>query len=183
MLNFYNINTKMSIPYDSYDYLNFNFGDIKVKNSIKIDVGGDELSINLIYCSMTSRTYARVNHFNPIVFGYSFLTRLNMFLNTCKDLKLSNLYVTVDGQLRYSDAGRNLINKVSRFVRKRLSRLFKSYVDNSTIEFEFRPCEFLGAPEDNNAIMSDHENEDINTKDVSLISEQETLCCISNKNN
>ncbi|EJW01274.1 hypothetical protein EDEG_00519 [Edhazardia aedis USNM 41457] len=175
MLNFYNINTKMSIPYDSYDYLNFNFGDIKVINSITLDVGGDKLSINLIYCSMTSRTYARVNHFNPIVFDYSFLTRLNMFLNTCKDLKLSNLYVTVDGQLRYSDAGRNLINKVSRFVRKRLSRLFKSYVDNSTIEFEFRPCEFLGDPEDNDAIMSDDKNKEINTTDASFISEQEIL--------
>ncbi|EJW01475.1 hypothetical protein EDEG_03938 [Edhazardia aedis USNM 41457] len=170
MLKFYNINTKMSIPYDSFDYMKLNFGNIKTRMGVEVNVGNrDNLDINIILFSMTSHTNARVNHFNPIFFNYSFLTKLDRFIDTCKDLKLSNLYDTVDGKLRYSDAGKKLINNVSMFVRKSFSQLFEFYVDNSTIQFDFGSCGFLGEPENNNARISEDVNKINNKKDAFLI--------------
>ncbi|EJW01936.1 hypothetical protein EDEG_03593, partial [Edhazardia aedis USNM 41457] len=171
ILKFYNINTKMYIPYDSYDYMKFNFGDIKAIKSVVVNIGRkDRLDVNIIFCSMTSHTRARVNHFNPIFVDYHFLTRLDMFFDTCKDLKLSNLYDTVDGKLRYSEAGINLINKVSMFVRKRLSQLFEAYVNNSTIQFQFGPCDELDEPENDNVIIVDDKNKVNDKTDASLVS-------------
>ncbi|EJW01946.1 hypothetical protein EDEG_03590 [Edhazardia aedis USNM 41457] len=171
MLKFYNINTKMSIPYDSFDYIKLNFGNIKRKMGVDVNVGSrDNLDINIILSSMTSHTNSRVNHFNPIFVDYLFLTRLDRFIFTCNDFTLSSLYIKEDGKLRYSQAGIDLINKVSMFVRKRLSQLFESFVDNSTIQFQFGPCGELGEPENDDA-TNIYDKNNVNDKtDASFVS-------------